>query len=36
VVVSCFGVIVFVLGFSRFRFAFEGAAGSQRISFLGP
>jgi len=32
-VVSCFGVIVFVLGFSRFRFAFEGAAGTQDCTF---
>jgi hypothetical protein len=33
VVVSCFGVIVLVLGFSRFRFAFEGAAGTQDCTF---
>jgi hypothetical protein len=30
VVVSSFGVIVLVFGFSRFRFAFEGVAGCQR------
>jgi hypothetical protein len=31
VVVSFFGVIGFVLGFSRFGVVFEGAAGSQNI-----
>ena len=34
VVVSCFSVIVFLLGFSRFGFAFEGAAGAQDCTFF--
>jgi len=33
VIVSCFGLIVLLLGFSRFRFAFEGAAGTQDFTF---
>ena len=35
VVGSCFSVILFLLGFSRFRFAFEGAAGAQDSTFFG-
>jgi len=34
VVVSCFSVILFLLGFSRFRFAFECAAGAQDSTFF--
>ena len=33
VVVGFFGVVVLVLGVSRFGFAFEGAAGTQRFTF---
>ena len=35
VVVSCFSLILFLLGFSRFRFAFESAAGAQDSTFFG-